>query len=108
MADLTLLPGELIGEQVKQQIITITKLLDQNVDLNVFHHGVIQQLKAGELTLDRVQIMADNQVKILPPKPATETKAKSSAKKNGKGATKDVPPLAEQPGEGQTENKVEV
>ena len=100
MADLTQITGDLIGENIKNNITTLMKLLNQNVDLNVYHHGIIVQLKIAEmvggalLTLDRIQIV-DNQVKILPPKLVAEPKAK----KNGKVETKDVPPLVEQPEE---------
>jgi hypothetical protein len=96
VADLTQLTGEMIGKNIENNITMLMRLLSQNVDLNVYHHGVIQQLKNGELSLDRIQIMADNQVKVLPPQPAAE----KTAGKNGKETTKDVPPLAEEPVEG--------
>jgi hypothetical protein len=99
MADLTQLAGEMIGKNIQDNITTLMKLLNQNVDLNVYHFNIIQRLKSGEvydadgpLTLDRIQIVG-TEVKVLKPKPA------SVVKTNGRGDTKDVPPLTEQPAE---------
>jgi hypothetical protein len=93
MADMTQLMGEMLGKNIQDNITTLMKLLNQNVDSNVYHHGILRALKSAEaydsggpLTLDRIQVTADNTVKILAPRPVKDKKAD----KNGKGATQEL------------------
>jgi hypothetical protein len=63
MADMTQLMGELVGGGIQQHITTLLRLLNQKVDENVYHHGIILQLMNGELELGDIQVLADGQIK---------------------------------------------
>lgn len=87
-----------MSNQISANIIQ--KLLDEidgaearNTQNLTFLNTVIRGLKDRSLTIERVQILDNGDMRILPGEPADIPVPQTAT--NGKGATKDVPPLAE-------------
>lgn len=100
MANLNGVAGETIGQLMTNLLNRFAPFVDKSEN----YYNILKALKEGEnvegipLTLDRIQILANQEIRILPPAPAVVEPSPS-----GKEATKDVPPLVEPVAEEQPE-----
>lgn len=84
MSNLNGVAGEIAGQLVTNLFNRFAPFVDKTET----YYNIIKALKDTEITLDQIQCLANQEVRVLPLAPVMPAN-------NGKEATKDVPPLAE-------------